>query len=137
MLGFLSPTMDFKFFTKPQPSEYDHAISYATKEFQDQYAQYKKIEKTDDPAYLSLTKKLMAMQSELEKMLDERITSSRDSFLRPLHVHTPSSLTSSSSSRCPLSSSIGSNDLSRFHDKPIFDEDMSTHHALFDPRHTL
>lgn len=40
-------------------------------------------------------------------------------------------------SRSPFSSSIRSNDLSRFHDKPIFDEDMSTHHSLANPRHTL
>ena len=71
------------------------------------------------------------MKSKIEKILEERITSSHESSLRSLHA------CGSYSSRSSFSSSIGSKNLCSFHGKHIFDEDTNARYALADLRHTF
>ena len=87
MLGFASKTMGSKpYATKLQPNLDDHDILHVTKEFQDLYAQYKKLEETNDLSYLHLSKHIIEMKSKLEKRLEEKIASLHESSLRSLHA---------------------------------------------------
>ena len=88
---------------------------------------------TNDPAYLSLTKDMMREYSKLDKRIEERKASSCASSLGPSCAY-ESSYPRSSSSRSSFFSSIGSKNLSIFHYKPIFDEDVNAHDEIFDHR---
>ena len=74
MLDFSSTTMGFKSFSsKPQPSLDPEILDLASK-FQSMFTQHSKLEVTNDPTYLSLTKDLMRMYFEFKKILEERMT---------------------------------------------------------------
>ena len=63
------------------------------------FTQHGKLEVTNDSTYLSLTKDMLKSYSKFEKMVEERMTSSHESSLRPLHA------CGSSSSKSPHHSS--------------------------------
>ena len=88
MLDFLSTAMGFEsFFFKSQLSPNDHELLQITKEFQGTYTQFKELERTNDPAYLSLTRSIIAIKSKIEKRLEEINITSCASSLGPFYVH--------------------------------------------------
>ena len=75
MLDFSSTTMGFKSFSsKPQPSLDDPRMLALDRKFQFLFAQHRKLEVTNDSAYLSLTKNLLKAYFEFEKFVEERMT---------------------------------------------------------------
>lgn len=96
------------------------------------------IEETNDPMYLYLAKRIMGMQSEFEKLLEEKIVSLHESSSLRSTSSTPiHQLSSSSRSKYPLREKVSNNSFehtSIFHDRPIFDQDENDKNG---PRHTF
>ena len=92
MLDFSSTTMGFKSFSfKPQPSLDDLEMLDLARKLQCLFTQHSKLEVTNYFTYLSLTKDMLKEYSKFEKLVEEKMTSSRESSLGPLHAYGPSS----------------------------------------------
>ena len=109
MLDFSSTAMGFNSFSsKPQLSLDDPKVLDIARNFQGMFDQHRKLEVTNDPTYLRVTKDLLKSYSEC-KRLEEIIMTSHESSLGPLHAYGPSS------SKSPHHSSS----FKSYHDSPI------------------